>query len=60
RYCMIKATPRKCRQYPRGPVNQLQSLPLRQVWLKCIGSCEGAGLFSRTFGECSTPSDPSK
>lgn len=60
RFCQIKATPRKCRPYLRGPLNEAMSLPKRQVWLRCIGSCEGATLLSRTLGECSTPSDPNK
>lgn len=60
RYCELKATPRKCREYLRGPINERQSIAMRQVWLKCLGSCEGATWYSRTFGECSTPSDPRK
>lgn len=60
RYCRIKATPRKCRDYLRGPLTEQKSMAMRQVWLKCLGSCEGASLYSRTLGECSTPSDPNK
>jgi hypothetical protein len=60
RFCAIKATPRKCRKYVRNRPQQGMSLAIRQVWLKCISSCEGANLYSRTLGECSRPSDPSK
>ncbi len=60
RACAIKATPRKCRKYVRERPQQGLSLAIRQVWLKCISSCEGANLFSRTLGECSRPSDPNK
>lgn len=56
RYCMIKHTPRKCRDYVRDP-KMVMSFSLRQSWLKCIATCEGADLWSRTFGPCSTPSD---
>jgi hypothetical protein len=60
RFCAIKATPRKCRKHVRARPQQGLSLAIRQVWLKCISSCEGANLYSRTLGECSRPSDPSK
>lgn len=56
RHCMIKHTPRKCRNYVRDP-KMVMSFSLRQSWLKCIATCEGADLWSRTFGPCSTPSD---
>ncbi|HXG28127.1 MAG TPA: hypothetical protein VNJ47_04675 [Nevskiales bacterium] len=60
RACAIKATPRKCRKHVRGRPQQGLSLAIRQVWLKCISTCEGANLYSRTLGECSRPSDPDK
>jgi hypothetical protein len=60
RYCMIKATPRKCRHLVRGKPQQGLSMSIRQRWLGCVSTCEGANLLSRTLGECSTPSDPSK
>jgi hypothetical protein len=59
RYCQIKATPRKCRNLVRRP-QQGASFSFRHAWLKCVSTCEDATLFSRTFGECSTPSDPNK
>lgn len=60
RNCQVRATPRICRDYLRGPLNERRSMAMRQVWLKCLGSCDDANWYSRLFGECSTPSDPNK
>ena len=57
RNCVIKATPRKCRHLLRDRPQQGMSLSIRQVWLKCISTCENAAWYSRTFGECSRPGD---
>ncbi len=59
-YCMLKATPVKCRPLLRGKGQRTLSMPIRHKWLGCISTCEGASLYSRTFGECRTPSDPNK
>lgn len=59
-YCMLKSSPVKCRYLLRGKAQKTLSMPIRQKWLGCVSTCEGAGLYSRTLGECSTPSDPSK
>jgi hypothetical protein len=59
-YCMLKSSPRKCRPLLRGKAQKTLSLPIRQKWLGCISTCEGASLYSRKLGECSTPSDPNK
>lgn len=58
-YCLLKATPRKCRDYVRDR-RLVTSMAVRQQWQTCLATCEGATLYSRTFGACSTPSDPSK
>jgi hypothetical protein len=58
-YCLLKATPRKCRRYLRDR-RIVMSMAVRQQWQTCLYTCEGANLLSRSFGECSTPSDPSK
>jgi hypothetical protein len=60
RICTLKATPRKCRRLVRGLPQQGMSMSFQQARLSCIISCEGASLYSRLFGECSTPSDPNK
>lgn len=57
--CLLKATPRKCRNHLRDR-RMTMSLALRQQWQTCLATCEGASLYSRTFGPCSTPSDPNK
>jgi hypothetical protein len=58
-YCLLKATPRKCRGYVRDR-RIVMSMAVRQQWQTCLHTCEGANLYSRSFGECSTPSDPGK
>lgn len=61
RLCTIKVTPRKCRHHVRGKrPQQGMSMTHRQAWLSCIVSCEGADLYSRLLGECSTPANPEK
>lgn len=59
-YCMLKASPRKCRGLLRGKGQRMMSMPIRHKWLGCVSTCEDASLYSRTLGECSTPSDPNK
>lgn len=58
-YCLLKATPRKCRHHVRDR-RLVMSMSLRQQWQTCLASCEGATFYQRTFGACSTPSDPDK
>lgn len=60
RNCVIRITPRKCRHWVRGKPQRAMSMSIRQAWLGCVSTCEGATFYARKFGECSTPSDPNK
>ena len=56
--CRTKTTPKKCRQYLGGDYKGGGSLSamIPQTYEKlkqCKAECEKAGLWSRTFGECS-------
>ena len=48
--CWENALPEKCKVlvYPPGKTTEKM-----RSWFQCAISCEDAGLYSRTFGECS-------
>ena len=56
--CRIKATPRKCRGDLTRNIRNFYSPLVQKRWFLCLSQCDGAGLLSRTVGECSTRSGP--
>ena len=51
--CWEEALPDKCKSLHFSGAESDQRFPLRTLFV-CVNTCEKAGLYSRTFGECSS------
>lgn len=54
--CYVKASPSKCESYVYE-VYSRRNNAARQAWRLCVAMCADAGLWSRTYGECSRDLD---
>jgi hypothetical protein len=51
--CLLKATPKKCRHLVSARHHQFYSAQSQKQFFLCLRSCDEAGTWSRTMGECS-------
>jgi len=51
--CYIDATPERCRPQMMEYLAREDKEAAKRTWYVCVASCANAGVWSKTFGDCS-------